>query len=171
MNKGLIIPENHLILPPSLWENHYEVSALNEHGDLKWKEEFHNLVTTEGRTDILEKYFRGAAFTAAWYLGFKNAIGGQAAGDTLASHAGWTEVFPAGANRPQLTFNAAATHSITTGQFNVSVTLAGPTNVGGAFVGSVQTGSAGKLWSCGDFSQLRSVVAGDTLQVSVTFNS
>jgi hypothetical protein len=154
-----------------LFRGHYRVECLDKDGNPKWLEEYDNLVTNEGRTDILEKYFKGSAYTAAWFVGFKGALTGQAAGDTLASHAGWTEVNPQGANRQALTFNTAASQSIATGQFNVSITATGPTDVGGAFVATAQTGSSGKLWSVGDFSQLRSVVAGDTLQVSVTFNS
>ena len=156
-----------IVLP----QGRYLVKCFDVHGTLKWLEEFENLVVNQGRTDILEKYFRGSAYTAAWFMGFKNALGGQAAGDTLASHVGWTEVNPQGANRVQLTFNAAASNSITTGQFNVPITLAGPTDVGGAFVCSSQTGTSGVLYSVGDFSQLRSVISGDMLQVSQTFNA
>lgn len=151
-------------------QGHYFLRCLDPSGVEKWLEEFDNLVTNEGRTFVLETVFR-TQFTPAWYMGFKSALGGQAAGDTLASHAGWTEVFPQGSNRVTLTFTAAASQSITTGQFNVPVTLAGPTNVGGALVCTSQTGTAGKLYSIGDFSQLRSVSAGDTLQLTETFNA
>lgn len=152
-------------------KNSYVLTCLDQDGNVKWEEDFTNLVTDEGRTEILQQYFKGSVYTAAWFIGFKSALGGQAAGDTLAAHSGWTECFPQGANRQALAFNDAAAKSIQTGQFNVSVTAAGPTDVGGAFIATVQTGTAGKLWSVGDFSQLRSVVATDTLQVSVTFNS
>lgn len=152
-------------------KNRYLVTCRDKDGNVKWEEEFTNLVTDEGRTDNLQQYFKGSSYTAAWYVGFKSAIGGQATGDTLAAHAGWTEVLPQGANRQALVFNDAAAKSITTGQFDVPVTLAGPTDVGGAFICNAQTGTAGKLWSVGDFSQLKSVSAGDTLQVTVTFNA
>lgn len=154
-------------------ECHYFIRCFNAAGVKKWEEDFHNLVTNEGRTNLLDWVFRtGTPLTPmVWYMGFKGALGGQAAGDTLASHAGWTEVNPQGSNRVTLTFTPAASQSITTGQFNVSITLQGPTNVGGAFVCTSQTGTSGKLYSVGDFSQLRNVSAGDTLQVSETFNA
>src|SRR4051812_26948682 len=30
----------------------------------QWREVFHNLVTTEGKNDILDKYFKGSSYTA-----------------------------------------------------------------------------------------------------------
>jgi hypothetical protein len=149
----------------------WHIKCLGKDGKLKWEEKFSNIVVNEGRTEVLQKFFKGVAYTAAWFMGFKSALGGQVGGDTLASHGGWAEVNPQGANRVALAFNDAAGQSIGTGQFNVSITLAGPTNVGGAFVCSVQTGAGGKLYSVGDFSQVRAVSAGDVLQLSQTFGA
>jgi hypothetical protein len=81
-------------------------------GEVKWVEEFDNLVTTEGKNDILDKYFKGSAYTAAWYLGLKGT-GSAAVGDTLASHAGWAEVTPYAGNRPAITFGTTAAGSNT----------------------------------------------------------
>src|SRR3712207_4389610 len=59
-------------------------------GNLKCAETTENLVTDEGLNDLLSKYFKGAAYTAAFFVGLKLA-GTIAAADTAASHAGWTE--------------------------------------------------------------------------------
>ena len=63
---------------------HYALECHDADGNMKWADEFDNLVTTAGKTDLVNKYFKGAAYTAAWYLGLKGT-GSAAAGDTLAS--------------------------------------------------------------------------------------
>lgn len=146
---------------------HYHVECVGADGEVKWVEDIDNLVTTAGKTDIVDKYFKGSAYTAAWYLGLKGT-GSAAAGDTLASHAGWSEVTPYTGNRPAITFGTTSGGSNTATAVSYSITLAGPTTVAGAFVASVNTGTSGTLYSAGDFSSSRSVVAGDTLNVTLT---
>lgn len=143
----------------------YAIECFGADGKLKWREEFHNLVTTEGKNDIIDKYFKGAAYTAAWYLGLKGT-GAAAAGDTLASHAGWAEVTPYAGNRPAITFGATAGGSNTAS--SVAYTINATATVAGAFISSVNTGSAGKLYSAGDFAASRGVASGDTLNVTAT---
>lgn len=146
----------------------YKVECLDADGNLKWEEEYKNLVTTVGKTDIIDKYFKGSAYTAAWYLGLKGA-GSAVVGDTLASHAGWAEVNPYAGNRPGITFGSTAGGSNTANQ--VSYTINGTATVAGAFVASANTGTAGTLYSAGDFSVSRSVVSGDTLNVTLTVSA
>jgi hypothetical protein len=143
----------------------YEVECVGADGEVKWTERFENLVTTEGKNDILDKYFKGSAYTAAWFLGLKGA-GAAAVGDTLASHAGWSEVTPYSGNRPAITFGTTAAGSNTATA--VSFTINATATVAGAFIASVNTGTAGKLYSDGDFAASRSVVSGDTLNVTPT---
>lgn len=143
----------------------YRVECVGADGQVKWAEEFRNLVTTEGKNDILDKYFKGSAYTAAWYLGLKGT-GSAAAGDTLASHAGWSEVTPYAGNRPAITFGTTSAGSNTATA--VSISCNASATVAGAFIGSVNTGTAGKLYSAGDFAASRSVVSGDTLNVTPT---
>lgn len=148
----------------------YQVECVGADGQVKWTEDVCNLVTTEGKTDIINKYFKGSAYTAAWYLGLKGA-GAAAIGDTLASHAAWSEVTPYTGNRPAITFGTTSGGSNTATAVSFSITLAGPTTVAGAFVGSVATGTAGTLYSAGDFAVSRSVVSGDTLNVTLTVSA
>lgn len=145
----------------------YHVECVGADGQLKWTEDYVNLVTTAGKTDILDKYFKGSAYTAAWYLGLKGT-GTAAVGDTLASHAGWSEVTPYTGNRPQITFGTTSAGSNTASQVSYSITAAGPTTVAGAFVCSATSGTTGTLYSAGDFATSRSVVSGDTLNVTLT---
>lgn len=144
----------------------YRVECVGADGQVKWVEEFDNLVTTAGKNDILTKYFKGSGYTAAWYLGLKGT-GSAAAGDTLASHAGWSEVNPYAGNRPAITFGTASGGSLAASAA-VPYSITGSATVAGAFIASANTGTSGTLYSAGDFSVARSVVNGDTLNVTPT---
>jgi len=134
-------------------------------GVLKWSETVDNLVTTEGKNDIIDKYFKGSAYTAAWYLGLKGT-GSGAVGDTLASHAGWSESTPYAGNRPAITWGTTSGGSNTASA--VSYTINATATVAGAFGCTVNTGTAGKLYNVTDFSASRGVASGDTLNVTPT---
>jgi hypothetical protein len=144
---------------------HYSIECVDKDGNVKWTEEFDNLVTTVGKTDIIDKYFKGSAYTAAWYLGLKGT-GTAVVGDTLASHASWSEVTPYSGNRPAITFGTTSAGSNTATA--VSYTINASATVAGAFIASANTGTSGTLYSAGDFGASRSVVSGDTLNVTVT---
>jgi hypothetical protein len=115
-----------------------------------------------------------------WYIGLWGAAASNApaAGDTMSSHIGWTEVTPySNATRPTATF-AAATNAnpsvVTNSASPASFTINATQTVGGAFLTSNNTkgGSTGTLFSGADFSAPgdRSVVSGDTLNVSYTLS-
>jgi hypothetical protein len=149
-------------------------------GNIKWTAEKHNLVVNVGLKDMNDKYFTGSGYTATWYLGLYGAGASNtpAAGDTAASHVGWTEVVPySNATRPAATFAAATTADpsvITNGAspavFNVNATGV----VGGAFLISDNTknGTTGVLFSAADFDAPgdRNVSSGDTITVTYTFS-
>lgn len=143
----------------------YKVECLDRAGKLRWRVQFHNLVTTEGKNDLLDKYFKGSSYTATWYLGLKGT-GSAAGADTLASHSGWSEVTPYSGNRPAITFGTSSSGSNTATA--VSYSINATATVAGAFIASVNTGTSGKLYSAGDFGASRSVISGDTLNVTVT---
>jgi hypothetical protein len=143
----------------------YNLVCRDRYGNVKWEETIRNLVTTEGKNDIVDKYFKGSAYTAAWYLGLKGT-GSAAVGDTLASHSGWTEVTPYSGNRPAITFGTTSGGSNTASA--VSISINATATVAGAFIASVNTGTSGKLYSAGDFAASRSVASGDTLNVTPT---
>jgi hypothetical protein len=127
-----------------------------------------------------DKYFTGSAYTASWFIGVYGAGASNtpAAGDTAASHAGWTEVTTySNATRPTATFAAATTADpsvITNSASPASFTINGTTTIGGAFLisNSTKGGTTGVLFSASDFSSPgdRSVVNGDTLTVTYTFS-
>lgn len=144
----------------------YRVECVGDCGGTGgWVEEVHNLVVTGGKNDAIDCYFKATTCPAAWYMGLKGT-GSVAAGDTLASHAGWTEVTPYSGNRPAITFGTTSAGSNTATAVSYSIT--GSATVAGAFVADVNTGTAGVLYSASDFSASRSVVNGDTLNVTLT---
>ena len=156
-------------------ENHWIIECLDKDGKLKWKEEFDNLVTTEGLNALLNNSFNAAAGSVAWYVGLVTGPGSGttfAAGDTLASHAGWTEANPYSGNRPAWTKNGAASGgAMSNSSSKASFAITGSATIAGAFLASVNTGTTGILYGEGDFSADRSVINGDTLNVQVDLSA
>jgi len=66
------------------------VECYGADGRLKWREDFHNLITEEAEDDLLSVHLAGGTQTTTWFVGLKNT-GAPAAGDTMASHVSWTE--------------------------------------------------------------------------------
>ena len=158
----------------------FTVQCFDKDGNLKWETQKHNLVVNVGLKDMNDKYFTGATYTAAWYIGVygAGATNNPAAGDTAASHVGWTEVTAySQATRPQAVFAAATTAdpSVITNSASPAVfSINGTTVVGGAFLinNNTKGGTTGVLFSASDFTSPgdRSVVNGDTLNVTYTFS-
>lgn len=151
----------------------YEVICLGPDGREKWRDLFHNLVVNEGLDDSLDKHLEGSAYTAAWYVGLTAGTPTPAAGDTMASHAGWTEVtaYTEG-TRPAAVWGVVSGQSVdnsaSTADFSIN---ANGTVIGGAFLvtSAVKGGAAGILYGIGAFSAgNKTLDSGDTLQVTVT---
>ena len=158
----------------------FKVECFDKDGNLKWAVESKNLVVNVGL-----KYMAGSALAAeaqitTWYLGLYGAGASNtpAAGDTASSHAGWTEITPySNATRPAATFAAATTANpsvVTNSASPASFSINATATVGGAFLISNNTkgGTTGTLFSAADFQSPgdRSVVSGDTLNVTYTFS-
>ena len=158
----------------------YHIECRDKDGNLKWTAESKNLVVNVGL-----QYMAGSALTSVsqittWYLGLYGAAASNdpAAGDTMASHAGWTEVTAySNANRVTATFVTATTAdpSVVTNTASPAVfNINGTATVGGAFLTSENTkgGTTGTLFSAADFGSPgdRSVVNSDTLSVTYTFS-
>lgn len=140
----------------------------------KWSSPCPNVVTTAGKNDALDKYLAGSSYTASVVMGLKGT-GSAAAGDTQASHAGWSEVGGANApaysgNRKTPSFSAAASGAkATSAAVAFSITSSG--TVAGCFINmggsATKDNTTGVLLSAGDFSEgSRSVVNGDTVNVT-----
>jgi len=161
-------------------KGYFTMQCLDKDGNLKWETTAPNLVVNVGLQDMNAQYFKGSAYTAAWYIGLYGAGASNtpAAGDTASSHAGWTEVVPySNATRPAATFGTATTAnpSVQTNSASpASYSINATSTVGGAFLisNSTKSGTTGILFSASDFTAPgdRSVVSGDTLNVTYTFS-
>ena len=159
----------------------FTVTCVGADGVEKWSDTFHNLVVNVGLQDMNAKYFQGSGYTAAWYLGLVQGPGSGttfAAADTLATHAGWTELVAGTAytgNRKAVTFGTATTAdpSVITNSASPSsfAMLVNSTVVAGALLCTVASGTSGVLFSAGDFTGGdKTVDNGDTLNVTYTFS-
>lgn len=157
----------------------FTIQCFDKDGNLKWEDAAHNLVVNTGLQDMNTQYFKGSAYTAAFFLGLVTGPGSGttfAAADTLASHAGWTEFTDYSGARKALTFGTATTAnpsviSNTASPSAFTISGAGGT-VAGAFLCTVSSGTSGTLFSEADFQSPgdRVVVSGDTLNVVYTFS-
>lgn len=158
----------------------FTFECYDKDGNLKWTAESKNLVVNVGL-----QYMAGTALDGVttrittWYIGLYGAgsSNNPAASDTMSSHAGWTEnTTYSNATRPTATFATATTAnpSVVTNTANkASFSINGTTTIGGAFLtsDSTKSGTTGTLFSASDFTGGdRSVVNGDTLQVTYTFS-
>ena len=161
----------------------FTVTCHGANGQVKWSDSFHNLVVNQGLQDMNSKYFKGSGYTAAWFLGLVTGPGSGttfAAGDTLASHAGWTEntayTTSGGAGvRAAVTFGTATTAdpSVLNNSASPSVftMTSNAQTIAGAFLSSVSTGTSGILFSAGDFTGGdKTVDSGDSLSVTYQFS-
>ncbi len=131
-----------------------------------------NLVTNAGKDSIFNVYFRDATQIAAssWVMGLISSVSytAIAAGDTMGSHAGWTEftaydqsnrvAWGPGASSGQTITNATPA----TFDFNATGT------VKGIFITSQNTkgGTTGTLWSVGLFASDVPVVDDDQIKLT-----
>jgi len=156
----------------------YHVECLDKDGNLKWSGKMHNLVVNTGLQDMNNKYFKGSSYTAAFYIGLVTgpaSATAYAAADTLASHAGWTEFSGYSGSRKAVTFGTPTTADpsvIDSTGSPSSFAITNTATVAGAFICTVASGTSGILFSEADFDSPgdRSVVSGDTLNVSYTFS-
>lgn len=155
---------------------HYKVECFDKEGKLKWVEEFENLVVNAGLNDSLDKHFKASGYTAAWYVGLTDGTPTFAAGDTMASHAGWAEVEDYDeANRQTLTLGSVSGGSVDNSASKAVFTIdTNGTTIGGAFLVTNNTkgGTTGTLYGGGAFTAGDKVLDdGDTLNVTVTLTA
>ncbi|MFN3232924.1 MAG: hypothetical protein ACE363_12320 [Alphaproteobacteria bacterium] len=156
------------------FKNSYTIECIRD-GALVWREAVDNLVVSEGLDEILDKFWRGSAYSASHHVGLADGTPTGAAGDTMASHPGWTEItaFTEGA-RPALTLGTVSGQSVDNSAAKASFTINASATVGGAFVATdaAKGGTTGTLIGIAAFSGGdRAVQSGDTVNVTVTLTA
>lgn len=154
----------------------YLFECYDKDGNLKWTEEVPNIVVNVGLNDVLDKYFKGSTYTAAFYVGLVDnaSFSAFAAGDIMSSHTGWIELTAYNeATRETLTLGTVSSQSVDNSASKASFTMNATNVVKGAFVttDSTKGGTLGTLYGAAAFSATRSVESGDVLNVTVTLTS
>jgi len=147
-------------------------------GNVKWSDEYRNIVTTVGKNSLLDVYLGASTQITTWYLGLisSTSYSAIAAADTAASHAGWKEAGPTFAPaysegfRQTAAWSAAASGSKATSSAAI-FTMSSSGTVKGSFLisNNAKDGITGTLYSAGLFSAGdKTVTSGDTISVSYT---
>lgn len=149
----------------------WEVVCRRPDGTERWQERVKNLIVDAGVNYALDAALSGGTPVTTWYIGLKNA-GSPAAGDTMASHSGWTENENYDeATRPQWEEGGVSAKSITNSgnPAAFSINTNGQT-IAGCFLASNNTkgGTTGTLFSAVDFASAKSADDGDSLEVTYT---
>lgn len=144
----------------------------------KWKENYHNIIVNQGIQHILDLVFSGDASAnvslAPYYVALINASSAgetYAAGDTMASHAGWAEDTNYDEATRQAWTEVRSGQSMTNSAAKAVFTMSATTIIAGSALVSDSTkgGTAGILMAEGNFSEGdRSVVDNDVLNVTYT---
>lgn len=133
---------------------------------------FPNGITDVGLNHILETEFHSGTAVTTWYIGIVDnaSFSAFAAGDTMASHAGWIES-TAYSESVRQTWGAgtASSRSITNGSA-ATFSINGTATLKGVFITSVSTksGTTGTLWSTAAFASTVAVINGDSVKVTYT---
>jgi hypothetical protein len=166
---------------------HYHVLCKDADGNIKWEEEFPNLVVAVGKQLMLDTLLRtsGTYTTVGPFLGLIGNSTTFAAADTMTSNT-WTEFtnYTVGGSGVRGTAVFAAASSSGTTPSNVTTSAATSitytiTGAGGTVYGcflvtgtgavSTFSSTAGTLYSEGNFATSKAVTAGDT--VAVTYST
>lgn len=159
------------------FKGRFQVEHLDKNGNVKGVYDFPNDITNAGKNDIFDVYFSDGSVTAAsaWVISLISLSGysALAAGDTMASHGGWTEFtgYSEG-TRPAWGPGDPAAQSITNAT-PVTFSINATGTVKGIFVTTQSTkgGTTGKLWATALFTGDVPVTSGDQLKVTYTVSA
>ena len=165
---------------------YYTAECYDAAGNLKWRDEIHNLVTTAGKNKVLDIILGNtAAGAVVMGLGGANASNTftPAYTDTQSSHIGWYEV--GGSNAPTYSgtrktpvFSSAtsANPAVLATSAAVVFAMTSSGTVYGAFINiggsSTIDDTTGTLFSIGAFTAgSKTVTSGDTINVTYTLSA
>ena len=168
-------------------EGYWHVECRDAQGNLKWTEEFPNLVVAVGKQLMLDTLLKGSSYSVTGpYLGLTNASLTPAATDVMStivpskeftaytvggSAVRGTAVFASSTSTGATPSNVT---SSTASAITYTITGAGGTVYGcflvlGSGASSTQSNTGGTLYSEGNFSVAKTTTAGDT--ISVTYST
>jgi len=160
---------------PAGWLN---FSLFDKRGIKKFETQAPNLVVNQGKNDFLNVYFADGTQTAgsSWFMGLIVDTGftGIAAGDTAASHAGWSE-FTSYSQSTRVAWGQAGPSTGVTTITNASpatfdITGSGTLKGGFIITQSTKGGTSGKLWAAALFASPVPVNNGDQMKVTYSLS-
>jgi hypothetical protein len=164
-------------------EGWYHVVCRDAQGNLKWEEEFPNLVVAIGKQLMLDTLLKGSSYSVTGpYLGLLNASITAAATDTMSTIVPSKEFTAYTVGGSAVRGTAVFASSTSTGATPSNVTSSTATAVtytitgsGGTVYGcflvlgsgasSTQSNTGGTLYSEGNFGTAKTTTAGDTVSV------
>jgi hypothetical protein len=160
----------------------YTAKCFDANGNLRWSDEFPNLVTTQGLQYMNTQVFTGQNYNATWYIGLVNRVDASAIyrkNDTLDDHPGWVEFTGALINRKKVSFGPAVKatpstidNSGTVNDTTYFVMSEGDNYIAGAFLANADIGSSGVLFSVGNLvGGTRKVYTMDYIYITYTFSA
>jgi hypothetical protein len=166
-------------------EGFYQVECRDKDGNLKWTDEFPNLVMAVGKELMFNSLLRTAVTVVGPFLGLLKSGYTAAAADTMSiTTANEFVAYTVGGSAVRGTASFAAASSSGTTPSNVTTSAATAitytiTGAGGTVAGcflalgsgavSTQLSTAGTLYSAGNFTTAKAVTVGDT--VAVTYST
>jgi hypothetical protein len=150
----------------------FTVTCYDKNGNIKWKEETHNLVVNEGLDHILEVIFIGGSAYSNFYIGLVSSNPVISAGDTLASHSGWSEISDYSEGQRQEFVETRSGETVDNTANLATFSINNSAIIGGSFITSAQTGTTGILLAASAFSNgEKNVSDGDTIKVMYEFRA
>lgn len=167
---GALMPNVSLSASGFQTHNTYQIWHYGPNGELKGHAEGTNITVNVGLNDILTQYFKGASYTAAFFVGLKGP-GTAVAADTMVSHASWSELSSySQSTRPALTLGAVSGQAVDNSASKATFTITGPLTVSGAFIttNSTISGTTGTLVGAADFQATGTVNTSGTAVTSAS---
>jgi len=154
----------------------FSVEVYDKEGRFKWKTLADNLVTNGGLEFVLGILFADSSTVGTWYLGLTDGTPTVDAADTIASHAGWSEVVNYDELVRQEFVDVRSDRNVTNSASKAVFTMSSTVTVGGAFLAaSPNKGSATSsvvLLCAAAFTEGdRSLVDGDTVNAQYDFSA
>ncbi len=155
----------------------YELRVYSKEGKLKWTENFHNLLTTEGLNQLLDATLKTGLASPAWYVGLVSGATTPAydQADVIGKHDGWTEFTDyAEGDRVPLVLGDIADGMVDNSASPAKFTISKAGSIAGCFIVGKDGGggTSGVLYGEGAFSggAFRAVEPDDNARVTVTLS-
>lgn len=149
--------------------------CVSEWRGLIYFSKFSNIVVDAGINYSLSAGLAAGAQITSWYVGLAAATPTFAAGDTMSSHAGWTEITGYSESTRQVwTPGAVSGKSVSNTASKATFSVNASVTTGGGFLtsGSAKSGTTGTLFAGqADSNGNRNFFSGDTIQVTYTFSA